>query len=107
VADLPFPLPGGVLLSRTCSIGFSCWPFGTASPHAVAWERVVDLADAALYAAKRGGRNAWTGLILGPSAADPADAVESFRVAPETAIASGAIMVQSSGVAMDDVVGRR
>ena len=51
-----FVLPDGTLLRRTCSIGFAAWPSNGNS-----WEQTVDLADAALYAAKRGGRNAVVG----------------------------------------------
>jgi len=55
VAAQPFVLPDGTVLQRTCSIGFAVWPGGES------WDRTVDLADAALYAAKRGGRNACVG----------------------------------------------
>jgi diguanylate cyclase (GGDEF)-like protein len=55
VAAHPFVLPDGTVLRRTCSIGFASWPAGQS------WEGTVDLADAALYAAKRGGRNASVG----------------------------------------------
>ncbi len=56
VAAHPFPLPDGTILTRTCSIGFSSWP-----QQGMSWEHVIDRADAALYAAKRGGRNAAVG----------------------------------------------
>lgn len=55
VAGHPFILPDGTELRRTCSIGVAVWPV---SP-AVSWDRAVDLADAALYEAKRGGRDRW------------------------------------------------
>ncbi|HET8775502.1 MAG TPA: two-component regulator propeller domain-containing protein [Thermoanaerobaculia bacterium] len=55
VAEHPFVLPDGTVLQRTCSIGVAVWPL---SP-AVKWERAVDLADGALYEAKRAGRNRW------------------------------------------------
>jgi diguanylate cyclase (GGDEF)-like protein len=47
----PFALPDGTLLQRTCSIGVAAFPSGTT------WEQTVAHADAALYEAKRGGRN--------------------------------------------------
>ncbi|HYC87667.1 MAG TPA: two-component regulator propeller domain-containing protein [Thermoanaerobaculia bacterium] len=56
VAGHPFPLPDGPLLRRTCSIGYAAWPLGH-----LTWEQVIDRADAALYAAKRGGRDACVG----------------------------------------------
>jgi diguanylate cyclase (GGDEF)-like protein len=54
VAAHPFLLPNGSLLQRTCSIGYAAFP-------GASWERTIDLADGALYAAKRGGRNAAVG----------------------------------------------
>jgi len=59
VASHPFTLPDGTILPRTCSIGVAVWPPPAGEPHALTWERVIDRADDALYAAKRGGRNAW------------------------------------------------
>ncbi|HEX6086207.1 MAG TPA: diguanylate cyclase, partial [Thermoanaerobaculia bacterium] len=56
VAAHPFPLPDGTILHRTCSIGYAAWPL-----ESLTWEQVVDRADAALYAAKRGGRDACVG----------------------------------------------
>jgi diguanylate cyclase (GGDEF)-like protein len=57
VASHAFTLADGTILHRTCSIGFASWP----ASHPLSWERVIDLADAALYAAKRNGRDACVG----------------------------------------------
>jgi diguanylate cyclase (GGDEF)-like protein len=46
----------------TCSIGTAIFPFIPSCPDALSWEKVVDLADACLYAAKRSGRNTWVGI---------------------------------------------
>jgi diguanylate cyclase (GGDEF)-like protein len=62
VAEREFVLPDGVRLSKTCSIGFACFPFLPAQPRLLSWSQVVELADQGLYIAKRSGRNAWAAL---------------------------------------------
>jgi diguanylate cyclase (GGDEF)-like protein len=62
VAGRDFELPDGVLLSKTCSIGFACFPFLPQQPRLLSWSQVVELADQGLYIAKRSGRNAWAAL---------------------------------------------
>jgi diguanylate cyclase (GGDEF)-like protein len=62
VAAHPFDLGDGRTMHRTCSIGFASYPFFVGEPDRLNWEQVVNLADECLYAAKRGGRNAWVGI---------------------------------------------
>ena len=62
VADRDFELPDGMRLSKTCSIGFACFPFLPEQPRLLSWSQVVELADQGLYIAKRSGRNAWAAL---------------------------------------------
>ncbi len=47
----------------TASIGFVAYPPDPARPAAWHWNAVVQLADAALYAAKAAGRNGWVGVL--------------------------------------------
>lgn len=67
IEDAAFLLPGGQVLRKTASIGFSLMPFLPADPKALSWEQVLALADAALYMAKAEGRNRCVGVQGGPT----------------------------------------
>lgn len=56
-----FKIDSQVTLKKTCSIGFSSYPFYPSAPQAYTWEQVVEVADKCLYIAKRSQRNAWVG----------------------------------------------
>lgn len=57
-------------MARSCSIGFACLPLRPSQPRAVGWTGALNLADAALYAAKREGRNRWVGVLDAGDLAD-------------------------------------
>jgi diguanylate cyclase (GGDEF)-like protein len=61
VADQAFQLDDGRFLSKTCSIGFCCFPLSIQHAAALDWAAAVNIADAALYAVKGAGRNGWLG----------------------------------------------
>ena len=63
VAQHEFTLSEGLVLRKTCSIGFASYPFILDNPGVLSWEQVIDTADHALYAAKRSGRNRSVGLV--------------------------------------------
>ena len=62
VASVPFDLGDGVTLIKTCSIGFSSFPFSDANPAELSWSQALDVADRALYLSKHNGRDCWSGL---------------------------------------------
>jgi diguanylate cyclase (GGDEF)-like protein len=96
VAGRPFVLPDGQLLARTCSIGFACFPLASAHPEAVEWSTVVDIADGALYEAKRTGRNAWVGVLSAIPGLDEEALSALLRQPPAEWLASGAVQVVRS-----------
>lgn len=70
IEKYPFKLSEELVLQKTCSIGFTCFPFDASDTTAPNWENVIELADQCLYAAKMNGRNAWVGIV--PRAGTPA-----------------------------------
>lgn len=60
-----FRLPDGKELKKTCSIGYSLFPFDPQKVELLTWEQVLSLADAALYRAKATGRNRAIGVFPG------------------------------------------
>jgi diguanylate cyclase (GGDEF)-like protein len=97
VAGEPFVLPDGQRLARSCSIGFACFPLVPAQPQALAWSTVVDVADVALYEAKRGGRNAWVGVLATAPGLDEAGLAQLLDQPPGEWLASGRFEVVRSG----------
>ncbi len=76
VGGAPFELDtgsAGTTVARTCSAGWAPFPWLPEEPGALTFEQVLALADAALYAAKRAGRNRAVGVLPLPGAPRPAD----------------------------------
>jgi diguanylate cyclase (GGDEF)-like protein len=71
IRALRIDVGNGVILEKTCSIGYAAFPVLASAPEAYAWEEAVKMADQCLYAAKHSGRDAWVGVVLAADAADP------------------------------------
>lgn len=95
MADIPFSDDEGRSLALTCSIGFACLPYLPARPHALGWQDVVRLADIALLAAKRAGRNAWVGLHA-TDAAQPEGLLASVQAGPDEPLRRGQMRASSN-----------
>jgi len=67
VSGAPFELGEGRTVDVTCSVGFAAFPLAPAFPRALDWAATIALADEALYAVKRAGRNGWEGIVGAPA----------------------------------------
>ena len=63
VRNLPFDVGNGVKVHKTCSIGWAPFPWFKDDDGHLSIENVIELADKALYMAKREGRNRTVGLV--------------------------------------------
>jgi diguanylate cyclase (GGDEF)-like protein len=67
VRDLPFDVGNGVEIHKTCSIGWAPYPWLKDDVGHLSIDNVIELADKALYLAKREGRNRSYGLLPAPN----------------------------------------
>ncbi len=63
MAAEPFDLGHGVWVRKTCSVGWSPFPWSRRAYEAICAEEAIELADTALYRAKAGGRNQGIGIL--------------------------------------------
>jgi len=84
VRDTPFDVGNGVQVHKTCSIGWAPFPWVNDGPGSLSIENVLELADKALYLAKREGRNRSYGLVPSPAIAlsEKSVSIENLRDCP-------------------------
>jgi diguanylate cyclase (GGDEF)-like protein len=84
VKDLPFDVGNGVQVHKTCSIGWAPFPWTQDDVGMLSIDNVIELADKALYLAKREGRNRSYGLVPAPSAilSEKSISIENLRDCP-------------------------
>ena len=72
----PFDLGNGIVVSKTCSVGWAAYPWCRTAYEALCAEESIALADAALYRAKALGRNQGVGIVAADGASQNPDAIE-------------------------------
>ena len=68
-----FDLGNGVVLRKTCSLGFTAFPLLPGQPDRFGWEEAVELADQCLYVAKNSCRDGWVGCLVQDTAQTDVD----------------------------------
>jgi diguanylate cyclase (GGDEF)-like protein len=84
VRDVPFDVGNGVQVHKTCSIGWAPFPWLPGDTQMLSIDNVIELADKALYLAKREGRNRSYGLVPARTAAisEKSISIENLRDCP-------------------------
>lgn len=75
--NLEVEIEGGKRVRITCSIGICPYPFDPRDWNTLGWERILGLADRAMYAVKRFGRNGW--MVVDHDPAKPPVTAEILR----------------------------
>jgi diguanylate cyclase (GGDEF)-like protein len=80
MAAEPFDLGNGISVTKTCSVGWSPYPWSRAAFEAICAEESIAIADNALYRAKAMGRNQGVGILSNDSAISCASMVDLIAV---------------------------
>lgn len=80
VASEPFDLGQGIMVKKTCSVGWAAYPWSRVAYEAICAEESIALADAALYQAKALGRNQGIGIVTTDAAALKPEAITLLSV---------------------------
>jgi diguanylate cyclase (GGDEF)-like protein len=80
MASEAFDLGQGVTVRKTCSVGWSAYPWSRGSFEAICAEESIALADAALYRAKALGRNQGVGIVATDAASHNPEAITLMSV---------------------------
>jgi diguanylate cyclase (GGDEF)-like protein len=88
MASEPFDLGHGISVHKTCSVGWSPYPWSRSAYEAICAEEAIGLADAALYRAKGLGRNQGVGILPTEAAIASPEAIKLTCVqAPNSPLA--------------------
>ena len=95
VASEPFDLGHGVRVRKTCSVGWAPFPWSRGAYEAVCAEETIELADAALYRAKAGGRNQGVGILPGDGAIAAPHSITLEALRDDNSILTRIVKVQN------------
>ena len=70
VQEMSFKIAPDLVLNKTCSIGLVTVPFVSGDFKKISWQKCLNIADHAMYAAKKNGRNAWIAILAQQSEID-------------------------------------
>lgn len=80
----PFDLGHGIMVRKTCSVGWASYPWCREAFEAICAEESIALADAALYRAKALGRNQGVGILPNKTASENPQEVSLVSVRDES-----------------------
>jgi len=80
IASEPFDLGHGILVRKTCSVGWAAYPWSRGAFESICVEESIALADAALYRAKALGRNQGVGIVATDAASQAPGAIDLSSV---------------------------
>jgi diguanylate cyclase (GGDEF)-like protein len=80
IASEPFDLGHGITVRKSCSVGWSAYPWSRSAYEAICAEESIALADAALYRAKAFGRNLGVGIVATDAAGQDPEAIDLVSV---------------------------
>jgi diguanylate cyclase (GGDEF)-like protein len=86
MAAEPFDLGGGMVVRKTCSVGWAAYPWCRGAFESLCAEESIALADAALYRAKALGRNQGVGFVASDVASRAPEAITIAAVQEDNSL---------------------
>ena len=105
ISSEPFDLGHGIVLRKTCSVGWAAYPWCRNAYDALCAEESIALADAALYRAKSFGRNQGVGIVPADGVALTPESIDLIGVRDENSPLARLIRTVCPGrVAVDPAI---